>query len=142
MNEKFFRLAKNVSELSDYPTHHLGCVVIYKGKVISSGFNCNKTHPIQRVYNRERFSEDSSPHYLHAETHALVNLINDRDIQWNKVVLYNFRAKKDGSYGLSRPCKSCMRLIRDLGIKQICYTTEDGVAGEEIGVSYETRKFV
>jgi len=132
MNEKFFRLAKNVSELSDYPTHHLGCVVIYKGKVISSGFNCNKTHPIQRVYNRERFSEDCSPHSLHAETHALCSLMRDPDIDWGRVVLYTYRERKDGSFGLARPCKSCMKLLKDLGIHRICYTTDDGYAEEVI----------
>ena len=128
---KYFKLAKNIAELSDFPRSHIGCVVVYKGKVISTGYNCTKTHPLQKVYNGERFEDDSTPHSLHAETHALC-LIRNVDIDWNKVVIYNYRQHKDGSYGLARPCKSCMKLIRDFGVRKICYTTNDGFAEEEI----------
>lgn len=131
MKNKYFKLARNVSELSDYPRHHIGCVVVYKGKVISTGYNCTKTHPLQKAYNKERFPEDCSPHSMHAETHALCS-IRGMDIDWNKAVIYNYREHKDGSLGLARPCKSCMKLIRDMGIRKVCYTTNEGMAEEEI----------
>lgn len=131
MKIQYFRLARNISELSDFPRNHIGCVVVYKGKVIATGYNCTKTHPLQRIYNKERFQEDCNPHYMHAETHALCS-IRHLDIDWSKVSLYNYREHKDGSFGLARPCKSCMKLIRDIGIKKVCYTTDEGVAEEEI----------
>ena len=46
--------------------------------------------------------------------------------------LYTFRRKKDGSFGMSRPCPRCMKVIKSLGIKKLVYSTEDGVAKERL----------
>ena len=131
MKQRYFDLARNVSTLSDFQRIHIGCVVLYKGKVIGSGYNCCKSHPLQRRYNRERFSEDSTPHSMHAELHALCGL-RGASIDWNKVILYVYRQRRDGSLGCARPCKSCLKLIKDMGIHHICYTTDDGYAEEVI----------
>ena len=37
----YFRAARAVSELSDYPRHHLGCVIVDKHRIVSSGYNSN-----------------------------------------------------------------------------------------------------
>ena len=39
------------------------------------------------------------------------------------VALPRYREYKNGMLGPSRPCPSCMALMRELGIKKICYTT-------------------
>ena len=129
-DDRYFKLAKNVSELSDFKRYQLGCVCIYKNKVLSVGFNSNKTHPIQAKYNKERFTEDT-PHKRHAEVHALSSLI-DSDVDFSKIDIYVFRCFKNGQLAMARPCKSCMKLIQDLGIKRIHYTTENGYATEYI----------
>lgn len=60
------------------------------------------------------------------------------DINFSKVKLYIYRSRKDQEYGLSRPCPSCMAAIKDLGIKHIYYTTNDGFAYEEMeNITYE-----
>lgn len=128
----FFRHAKNMSFMSDFYRSHTGCVVVYKNKIIGTGFNTCKTHPIQRKYNGFRFECDWSPHCMHAEVHALSQLINNSDINWSKVHVYVYREHKNGVRAIARPCKSCMQLIKDLGIKYIHYTTEDGYADEVI----------
>lgn len=47
---------------------------------------------------------------------------------------YNrYRIRKDQPFGLARPCSSCMAAIRDLGIRDIYYTTNDGYAYERLG---------
>lgn len=33
---------------------------------------------------------------------------------------------------MSRPCPRCMELIKEQGIKKICYTTNDGYVDERI----------
>lgn len=131
MKKDFFKLARNMSLMSDFSRSHTGCVVVYKNKIIGTGFNCSKTHPLQRKYNKYRYTEDT-PHTLHAEVHALCQIIGNKDINWGKVHVYLYREHKDGIRAYTRPCKSCMQLLKDTGIKNIHYTTEDGYAYEEI----------
>lgn len=127
----FFNKAKAMAEKSPFYKQRIGCVVTYKGKIISAGFNSYKTHPIQRKYNRIRFEECASPDSLHAEIHAL-SQIKNLDIDWNKVSVYTYRIMKSKEFGLAKPCKSCMAYIKSLGIKHICYTTNDGFAHERL----------
>lgn len=35
-------------------------------------------------------------------------------------------------FGLARPCPACMAMIKNLGIKKIYYTTDDGFAFEQL----------
>lgn len=56
---KFLDRAKRVSELSDYKRIHIGCVAVYGNKVISTGFNSNRTHPLQAKLNRFRCKDIS-----------------------------------------------------------------------------------
>ena len=44
--ERFFRYAKNIAEMSDFEKQKMGCVVVYKKQVLSTGFNTTKTHPM------------------------------------------------------------------------------------------------
>ncbi len=125
----FFRKAKRMAEKSTFYRQRIGCVVTYKGKIISTGFNSTKTHPIQNRYNRIRFQETGSPDSLHAEIHALLQ-IKDMDIDWSKVSVYTYRIMKSKDFGLAKPCTSCMAYIKSLGIRHICYTTNDGFAHE------------
>lgn len=135
--KSLFEIAKRVSELSTYSNTHtksrvkIGCVVVQGHQIISSGYNSNKTNPLQQKYNRLRFDEDS-PHKMHAEVAALSPLINNRSIDFSKVKLFMYREKMDHTLGKSRPCKSCMALIKDLGIRDIYYTTDDGYCHESI----------
>lgn len=68
---------------------------------------------------------------LHAEINCL-NSIRHMDINFSKVKLYIYRSRCDQEYGMSRPCPSCMAAIKDLGIRHIYYTTNDGFAYENI----------
>lgn len=129
----FFNIAKNMSKLSTWKNkkYSIGCIITYKHRIISSGFNQDKTSPIQKKYNKERFSDDTL-HSLHAEISALIPLIKQSNINFSKINLYTYREKKNGLLGNSKPCKSCMKLIKDLGIKNIFYTTDDGYTEEKL----------
>lgn len=132
-NLKYFLAAKEAAKMSTFHKCHTGCVIVYKNRIISSGFNSSKTHPLQKEYNKERYDSDSTPHYMHAEVHALANLINDTNMEWKKIHLYTYRIKGN-KYGLSRPCHSCLKLIKHLGIRNIHYTTDDGYCYEYLDV--------
>ena len=90
--EKYMNLAKSLAEVSEFRRQKLGCVVTYKKNVIGTGVNSYKTHPIQKEFNKLRYSEDSTPHCLHAEMTALIPLHN-MDIDWNKVNLFVYRIR-------------------------------------------------
>ena len=129
--KSFFDAAKAVSESSEFPTVHIGCVITEGNhRIISSGCNSTKTHPLQKQLNRERFEVDSV-HSLHAEVSALLPLMKE-DIDFSKVEVYTHRNYANGKIAMARPCPSCMKLIKDLGIKKIHYTTADGYACEYV----------
>lgn len=129
-HRSYFNAAKAMSELSGCK-QKIGCVVVYKHKVISSGYNDNKTNPLQKKYNKYRFTEESV-HSVHAEVDALLPLINRRDIDFSHVSIYLYRQYKNGELAPSRCCESCFALIKNLGIRRIFYTTSQGFAHEDL----------
>ena len=126
---KYFQKAHQIATISDYKKTHVGCVAVYQGQVIGLGCTCNKTHPVQKKYNRYR--KDLMLPKLHAEISCL-NQIKHLDINFSKVKLYIYRIRKDQPFGMARPCPSCMAAIRDLGVRNIFYTTNDGYAHEKL----------
>ena len=130
----YFSLAHNACYYSDFMKARLGAVLIYKGKVMSVGWNSNKTSPLQRELNRYRgYDVDSSIAHntLHAEV-ACLTKAKDLDIDWGRASIFVYRIKKNGSAGLSYPCKGCMALIKSMGIKNIYFSTENGWGYERI----------
>ena len=133
---KFFRLAKNASEMSSFPRAQIGCVVTHGSKVVCVGFNSRKSSPTQKKYNKYRdfYTDDTNTepfHLLHAETSALRQL-RYLDIDTSQCEVWTYREFKDGSPAIARPCSACLQMIKDLKIKKIHYSTNDGFADEEI----------
>lgn len=128
---RYFEKARQIATISDYKKIHVGCVAVYQGNIIGVGYNCNKTHPTQKIYNRYRKIEDGLLPKLHAEINC-INQIRDLNINFSKVKLYIYRIRKDQPFGLSRPCPSCLAAIKDLGIRDIYYTSNDGYIHERI----------
>lgn len=132
---KYFSKARQAADISDYHKTHMGCIAVYQGNIIGIGCNCNKTHPVQKQYNRYRDMHtigkmDALPK-LHAEINCL-NSIRQMHVNFTKVKLYVYRVRRDQPYGLARPCPSCMAAIKDFGIRDIYYTTNNGYAHEKI----------
>lgn len=128
---RYFHKARQVATISDYDKVHIGCVAVYQGQIIGLGCNCNKTHPAQKFYNKYREQSENMIPKLHAEISCL-NQIKHLDINFSKVRLYIYRIRKDQPFGLARPCPSCMAAIKDLGIKNIYFTTNDGYSFEHL----------
>ena len=113
MNNDFpslFRLAKNVSKLSQHPKHKLGAVLVVNGKPVSVGHNQHKSHPEAKYTG------------LHAEIQALKSSGKER-IKGSSIFVY--REKKNGSIGMSKPCKDCMSKLIKFGVKWVFYTIEE-----------------
>lgn len=130
-HKAYFKAAKAVSELSDFPRVSVGCVAVCGHKIISSGYNSMKTNPTQKKLNIHRFDVDT-PATIHAEVAALLPLINRRDINFNDVSLYIYREYKNGNPALSKPCPSCLALIRQLGIRRLYYSGDNSYINEEL----------
>ena len=123
----YFRAAKAVSMLSDHK-QQLGCVIVDKHRIISSGHNSNtKSHRVQFELNFSICRENASGK-IHAETAAILPL---RGVDLSKASIFIYREHKDGSYGLARPCPACEKLIRKAGIRHIYYTGNNSLIYEE-----------
>lgn len=125
----YFELAHNACYYSDNKRTRLGCVIVYKGKILSVGYNLDtKTNPLQKQYNKYRGYDPNasgSINSIHAECHALLKA-KDVDIDWRKAHVFVYRIKKDGSKGLARPCPACEAMMRNTGIEHVYYTTDGG----------------
>ena len=130
---RFFCFAAKAAAMSDYGKFHIGAVAVYKGRVIAEGYNSKKTHPFQKKYDVYRGFRDGHqpPHYLHAEIDCL-NRIDKDKYDMSKVKIYVYRKRRDMPHGISRPCPACMQAIKDAGIKEVFYSTDQGYANEHI----------
>lgn len=121
---KHLHLAEIMATYSDYDRVHIGACVINKRKVISTGCNQNKTHPLQKQFNENNLNYiKRNGHKLHAEMDALIKAGSNS----KGSTLYIFRRGNDGIYRICEPCKACMSYIKQCGIKRIVYTIENGI---------------
>jgi len=129
-NKAYFRAAKAVSELSDYPIHKLGCVVVDKHRIISSGCNSkSKCHPLQAKLDTEKYGVQCAGK-CHAEIAAMLPLMKS-NVDLKGCSIFVYRQHKDGTLAMARPCSSCQKVIKQLGIKRCFYTIENGYAVEK-----------
>ena len=138
---KMFEQAKIEAESSDYKPFKLGCVIAYKGHIIGRGHNSNKSHPMQKKYNRKyRHFNCERGEFVHDSVHAEVSAITDvrwavgKDVDWSKASIYVFRISHGRStgFGCAKPCPACLGMIRDVGIKRIFYTDNEGYSYLEL----------
>ena len=130
-----FKVARECSLQSDYCGHaRIGCILVYHGTILAKGWNSDKTHTMQSIYNVRRF-KNCGNRYLPDKQHAELCVIAKTrylDIDWSKVHLYIYRELKDGTLAMARPCKACWSAIEVQGIRHIHYTTDKGYAYERI----------
>ena len=133
---RYLDMAKEASTQSDFNKHHLGAVAIYHGSLLAIGCNSCKTSPVQKRYNRAREYQVEA-NYKNANcTHAEVSCLTKLrylDIDFSKVTLYVYREHKNGVKALARPCPACQKMIKDMGIKEVWFTTENGFGYEWMG---------
>lgn len=121
-------VARSASQLSTHQNFKIGAVIAHGTSILATGVNQEKSHPLQKRYNRARGTRASEWSYLHAELAALLK-VKDKSLLVGATI-YVSRSFKAGGNALARPCEACMDAIIDRGIKSIVYTTEYGVAEE------------
>lgn len=115
---------------SNFRYEHVGYIAIYRGRIIGTGCNGEKTHPVQKTFNKYRGIDQPNyvSHKIHAEISCLSSIMHMNDINWNEVSVYGYRICKSREHGIARPCPACMALLKSIGIRHIYYTTDDGYA--------------
>lgn len=127
----YFKSADAMSEQSNHPRAKLGCVVVNKHRIVSSGCNSiTKCSPIQRNMDIKRFGGEHRG-VVHAETDCLLPLIK-QGYDLSGAEVYVHRRHKNGSLACARPCSGCMSLLTACGVKRVFYTVENGYATESI----------
>jgi len=116
MKKKFITAAHAVamtgSGVGGKSKFRLGAILVHKNNIISVGTNSYKTHPLMAA--RTQWP------YLHAEQHAIIRAGVDN---CEGLDLYIARVLKNNNLALSKPCNVCNKLIRDVGIKNVYYST-------------------
>lgn len=114
-------LRNEATELEEWGGAKIVSALVYKRKIISLGWNHNKTSPFQKMYGKNNKSI-----YYHSETHAIRKA--SRVLSLDKIAkstLFVCRIKKNGQLGLSKPCVGCRKAIEAFGIREVIYSTEN-----------------
>ena len=122
MKEKFttaaYAIAMTGTGVGTRGNFRLGAILVHRNSIVSIGMNSYKTHPLMAA-------RTSWP-FLHAEQNAIIRAGLDN---CEGLDLYIARVLKNNTLAMSKPCKVCIKLIKDVGIRNIYYSTN-------------TRKFV
>lgn len=107
-----------VDELISLRTRHFA-FILNKNKILKIGINRQKTHPIlkNRKYNYGHWTK------LHAEADAV---IKSGEIDQSNNKMLTFRFDSSNNLNIGKPCKFCMKLLKDCNFKTIVYSNELG----------------
>lgn len=115
MKYRVANLALKVSRVSEHPKYKLGAIIEYRGMILGVGVNKCKTHPRSHSFT------------THAELSAILNARDDLKGATIYVARENF-------YGMAnaKPCPACQALLREVGIKEMFFTTTGGWESERL----------
>lgn len=116
MTKRVIRLAVNQACMSDMQAR-VGAVLVKRDSVIGVGYN-RPNHP--SVVWDKKFTH--SKYSLHAERAALLGL---RPYDVAGATMYVLRVRRDGSFGMAKPCNRCANMLKNYDIK-VFYTTDKG----------------
>jgi deoxycytidylate deaminase len=105
---RLLHFAYSIAGLS-HCRYKFGCVLVKGSRIISTGVNIRKTHPIFDRYGEYCVS-------MHAEYHAIMRCA----CTLHGAVAYIARY---GMMKASKPCAICLELFQEHGIKAIVYHT-------------------
>jgi deoxycytidylate deaminase len=122
LNNKFFSHARTAALCSPgtgkRKVFKLGAILVYKNKIVSSGFNSKKTHPLLAKITEYPF--------LHAESSTILKYGIDECEGMN---LYVIRLCRKFPIGLSKPCEVCMDFIKAAKIAKVYYSINSNEYG-------------
>ena len=111
----FLSVARYIAGKSASRQKH-GAVVVKSGRVLGTGFNKDKNHPMS-----------VSPEHIktHCSRHAEVEAIRDANFAVEGATLYVARVNRQGQDRNSKPCIYCQAVIESTKIKKVIYTESE-----------------
>jgi len=103
--------------------------ILYKNRLISTGLNVNKTHPVNlknKKISRITGEDYSDQKQICSELNAILKLKRLTNIDTRKCTLINLRYNRNNNIALAKPCSSCQSLLRYHNFKQIIWSTDNG----------------
>lgn len=126
--QTLMRRAKQASQKSTFHTM-IGAVIVSNGKVISTGWNQEKTHPFVKLNGQYKTADGwHIAKNIHAEVAAVFKIKNKESLEGATIIVY--RQGKNGDMLNSRPCPMCEKVLRQYGFKKMIFTVDGGVQEE------------
>lgn len=114
------RAAINAARLSSFYSHRVGAVIFKGRRLISTGFNKKKTHPLLEELEADCYSQ-------HAEFDAILKFLQTQDpSQITDAILFVARLTRTDRVSFSRPCEACQEVIEKFGLKRVYFTNYHG----------------
>lgn len=116
-----WRFAENLPRVTNKRVKVVAAIV-YKRKVVSIGFNQDKTHPMATKFQKNPLSNT-----LHAEVDAInkaKKILSKEQFEQATIVVARVKMniKREEILGLSKPCKGCSECIEAHKIRKVVYT--------------------
>lgn len=116
-HDRFMELTRIIAAGSECTPQH-AAIIVKGNRVLAVSTNVQKTHPIFLKY-----------HHAYVKTiHAEARVLTRGDFE--NCILYSARNIK-GSFGLSKPCQTCMSLLVAAKIRTLVFW-EDGFIIERL----------
>jgi len=141
--EKFLANASFEAAKSPMLFRH-GCVAVYGGKQIASGYNYH------RIYSKDKTILKEYTCSTHAEMDCIRKIKKSRlRNKLKDICLYVVQISKYYEFKNSQPCSSCTSVLKDNKIKKVYYTIGDGfvcskidsiIPRDSFGTTYLKRK--
>lgn len=109
---KYMMTAKEEATKSNYK-QQLGAVIVSGNRILSKGYNQIRHCKVGKRYSPWENS-------VHAERNACSKIDKDK---LKGTTIFVFRQYSDGSPALAMPCEDCMKMIIELGIKRVYFST-------------------
>jgi deoxycytidylate deaminase len=95
----------------------LGCVAVYGGKQIASGYNNYRT------YSKDKSILNKYSCSMHAEIDCIRKIKNmSFKNKLKNVCLYVVKINNDFEFTNSKPCSTCTPVLKNMKIKKVYYT--------------------
>lgn len=115
------RFAENLPRVTNKRVKVVAAIV-YKRKIVSIGFNQDKTHPMATKFQKNPLSNT-----LHAEVDAInkaKKILSKDQFDQSTIIIVRIKMniKREEILGLSKPCKGCSECIDAHNIRKVIYT--------------------
>jgi len=99
--------------------------IIKKNKIQKIGINNNKTHPANLKYNyySKNGADLRSMVGIHSELSAILKYGRE---DCSDCIFVNIRIDRKGNTTISKPCRGCQDLLKQIGFKKLYFTNDLG----------------